>query len=214
MTSALAAIARLETSVGSDQLYGILATIPSMILGGPLYGASISRRMDTKPEQALRDHAHREGSPKQSARRISLGVLHALLPAVPMLVHAVAEMLLPKGPPTPHVGSFLGNPLIAMLLGLLFASVALVIARDGDAGELRGALGASLKPFASIIMIIAGGGALQQMLTSAKVRQRRSPLTSSDWCPLQPAAACSPRSNAFASPLTYVRQPAFPFSTT
>jgi H+/gluconate symporter-like permease len=31
-----------------------------------------------------------------------------------------------------HVASFLGNPLIAMLLGVLFAIVALVLARGGD----------------------------------------------------------------------------------
>ena len=42
-------------------------------------------------------------------------------------------------------------------------------ARGGDTEKLRDALGKSLKPIASIIMIIAGGGAFQQMLTSAKV---------------------------------------------
>jgi GntP family gluconate:H+ symporter len=96
-------------------------------------------------------------------------VLAALLPAILMLMHAVAEMLLPKDAAAMHVASFLGNPLIAMLLGVLFAIVALVMARGGDTEKLRDALGKSLKPIASIIMIIAGGGAFQQMLTSAKV---------------------------------------------
>ena len=100
---------------------------------------------------------------------VGLGVLAALLPAILMLVHAVAEMVLPKGTPALHVAAFLGDPLIAMLLGVLFAAVALVLARGGDAEKLREALGKSLKPIASIIMIIAGGGAFQQMLTSAKV---------------------------------------------
>jgi GntP family gluconate:H+ symporter len=44
----------------------------------------------------------------------------------------------------------------------------LVLARGGDAGQLRESLGKSLKPIASIIMIIAGGGAFQELLTSAK----------------------------------------------
>jgi GntP family gluconate:H+ symporter len=49
-----------------------------------------------------------------------------------------------------------------MLLGVLFAIVALVMARGGDTEKLRDALGKSLKPIASIIMIIAGGGAFSR----------------------------------------------------
>ncbi|CAG9172819.1 GntT/GntP/DsdX family permease [Cupriavidus pampae] len=166
----LTAIATLKTAVGPTMLYGFLAAIPAMILGGPLYGAFISPRMSTKPDQALLDQFTLTEKANAGPRPgVGLGVLAALLPAILMLVHAIAEMLLPKGSPALHVASFLGNPLIAMLLGVLFAIVALVLARGGDAEKLRDALGASLKPIASIIMIIAGGGAFQQMLTSAKV---------------------------------------------
>lgn len=166
----LTAIATLKTTVGPTMLYGFLAAIPAMVLGGPLYGALIAPRMGTRPDQALLDQftvTEKAGTTQPPG--IALGVLAALLPAILMLVHAVAEMLLPKDSPALHVASFLGNPLIAMLLGVLFASVTLVIARGGDTERLREALGKSLKPIASIIMIIAGGGAFQQMLTSAKV---------------------------------------------
>ncbi|WP_250475799.1 gluconate:H+ symporter [Caballeronia sp. GAFFF1] len=166
----LTAIATLKTSVGPTMLYGFLAAIPAMVLGGPLYGAFISPRMSTRPDQGLLDQftvVEEGGTHRRPA--VGLGVLAALLPAILMLVHAVAEMVLPKGSPTLHVASFLGNPLIAMLLGVLFAVTTLVLARGGDAEKLRHALGTSLKPIASIIMIIAGGGAFQEMLTSAKV---------------------------------------------
>lgn len=166
----LTAIATLKTAVGPTMLYGFLAAIPAMILGGPLYGAFISPRMSTRPDQTLLDQftiTEKAGNAQRPG--IGLGVLAALLPAILMLVHAVAEMVLPKNSPAMQVAGFLGNPLIAMLLGVLFAIVALVVARGGDTEKLRDALGKSLKPIASIIMIIAGGGAFQQMLTSAKV---------------------------------------------
>ena len=165
----LTAIATLKTTVGPTMLYGFLAAIPAMVLGGPLYGAFIAPRMNTKPDQTLLDQFTITGNTDSKQPGIALGILAALLPAILMLVHAVAEMLLPKDSPAMHVASFLGNPLIAMLLGVLFAIVALVLARGGDMEKLREALGQSLKPIASIIMIIAGGGAFQQMLTSAKV---------------------------------------------
>jgi len=166
----LTAIAALKTSVGPTMLYGFLAAIPAMILGGPLYGAFISPRMSTRPDQVLLDQftlaEKADDKPSPSAY---LGVLAALLPAILMLIHAVAEMVLAKDNALLKMAGFLGNPLIAMLLGVLFAGASLVLARGGDAGQLRESLGKSLKPIASIIMIIAGGGAFQELLTSAKV---------------------------------------------
>lgn len=92
-------------------LYGFLAAIPAMVLGGPLYGAFIAPRMSTKPDQALLDQfTITEKAAAGPQPSIALGVLAALLPAILMLIHAVAEMLLPKDAAAMHVASFLGNP--------------------------------------------------------------------------------------------------------
>ncbi len=167
----LTAIATLHTSVGPTMLYGFVAAIPAMILGGPLYGAFITPRMTTRPDAALLEQftASKQEAAAQNAPSIGLGVLSALLPALLMLVHALAEVLLPKGSGLLHMAAFLGNPLVAMLLGVLFASITLVYLRGGDAEKLRDSLGQSLKPIAGIMLIIAGGGAFQQVLTGAEV---------------------------------------------
>ncbi|OWT72886.1 MULTISPECIES: GntP family permease [unclassified Achromobacter] len=166
----LTAIASLKASVGPTMLYGFVAAIPAMILGGPLYGKFIAPRMTTRPEQSLVDHfTAGTAADDQTLPSAGLGILAALLPALLMLVHALAEVLLPKGSAVLGVAAFLGNPVIAMLLGVLFASVALVLVRGGDAEKLRDSLAGSLKPITGIVMIIAGGGAFQQILTSAKV---------------------------------------------
>jgi len=167
----LTAIATLKTTVGPTMIYGFIAALPAMIFGGPLYGAFIAPRMTTRPDEALLDQftATREAAAGNGAPSVGLGILAALLPALLMLVHALAEMLLPKGSSGLHVAAFLGNPVVAMLLGVLFAAVTLVFMRRGDAEKLREALGQSLKPIAGIMLIIAGGGAFQQVLTSAKV---------------------------------------------
>lgn len=167
----LTAIATLHTTVGPTMLYGFLAVIPTMVLGGPLYGAFITPRMSTRPDAALLEQftsGKKEGG-EGSAPSIGMGVLCALLPALLMLVHALAEVLLPKDSGLLHAAAFLGNPLVAMLLGVVFASITLGYLRGADAEKLRDALGQSLKPIAGIMLIIAGGGAFQQILTSAKV---------------------------------------------
>ncbi|WP_313281265.1 GntP family permease [Delftia tsuruhatensis] len=167
----LTAIATLHTTVGPTMLYGFLAVIPAMVLGGPLYGAFITPSMSTRPDAALLEQftsGKKEGG-EGSAPSIGMGVLCALLPALLMLVHALAEVLLPKDSGLLHAAAFLGNPLVAMLLGVVFASITLGYLRGADAEKLRDALGQSLKPIAGIMLIIAGGGAFQQILTSAKV---------------------------------------------
>ena len=167
----LTAIATLHTTVGPTMLYGFLAVVPAMVLGGPLYGAFITPRMGTRPDADLLEQftsGKKEGG-EGSAPSIGMGVLCALLPALLMLVHALAEVLLPKDSGLLHAAAFLGNPLVAMLLGVVFASITLGYLRGADAEKLRDALGQSLKPIAGIMLIIAGGGAFQQILTSAKV---------------------------------------------
>ena len=56
-----------------------------------------------------------------------------------------------------------------MLTGVLFATITLVYSRGGSTEALRESLGTSLRPIAGILLIIAGGGAFQQVLTKAKV---------------------------------------------
>jgi len=167
----LTAIATLKTTVGPTMIYGFIAALPAMILGGPLYGAFLAPRMTTRPDQALIDQftTAEEKAAGHNPPGVGLGVLAALLPALLMLVHAVAEMVLPKTSSLMHVAAFLGNPLVAMLLGVLFAAITLVYMRGNNADKLRESLGQSLKPVAGIMLIIAGGGAFQQVLTSAKV---------------------------------------------
>lgn len=168
----LTAIAALKTSVGPTMLYGFIAALPAMVLAGPLYGAFIAPRMTTRPDQALLDQftlTQKHAASAANPPGVALGAFAALLPALLMLVHALSETFLAKGSALAGAAAFVGNPIIAMLLGVLFAAVALVYARGGDPEDLRDAMGASLKPIAGIMLIIAGGGAFQQILTSAKV---------------------------------------------
>lgn len=171
----LTAIATLKTSVGPTMLYGFIAAIPAIVLGGPLYAMLIAPRMTVRPEQALLDQFTAENSragraPAQGdAPGAGIGIFAVLLPAILMLANTLAETLFSKDSAVAGIAAFLGNPLIAMLAGVLFASFVLVYLRGGSTEHLRESLGASLKPIAGILLIIAGGGAFQQVLTDAKV---------------------------------------------
>jgi gluconate:H+ symporter, GntP family len=173
----LTAIATLKTSVGPTMVYGFISAIPAIILAGPVYARFIAPRMAVRPEQALldqftspgaRDSSGSAAATKQQAP-VGVGILAVLMPAILMLANTLGETLLPKNSLGAKVTAFLGDPLVAMLAGVLFASTTLVYMRGGSTEKLRDALGASLKPIAGILLIIAGGGAFQQILVKAKV---------------------------------------------
>jgi gluconate:H+ symporter, GntP family len=173
----LTAIATLKTSVGPTMVYGFIAAIPAIILAGPVYARSIAPRMTVRPDQALLDQFTASVAQVSSASApagapnapIGIGILAVLMPAILMLANTLGETLLPKNSWGAKVTAFLGDPLIAMLAGVLFASITLVYLRGGSTEKLREALSASLKPIAGILLIIAGGGAFQQILVKAKV---------------------------------------------
>jgi len=175
----LTAIATLKTSVGPTMVYGFIAAIPAIVLAGPLYARFIAPGMSVRPDQALLDQFTASGTRESSGAAatatatamapIGIGILAVLMPAILMLANTLGETLLPTGSGGAKVTGFLGDPLIAMLAGVLFASITLVYLRGGSTEKLREALGASLKPIAGILLIIAGGGAFQQILVKAKV---------------------------------------------
>jgi GntP family gluconate:H+ symporter len=169
----LTAIASLKTSIGPTMLYGFIAAIPAIILGGPIYGAFITPRLKVKPDQALIDQFASTGSkatdPSHVPPGLGISLLTALLPAVLMLLNALAELAFDKGSVIVRITGFLGDPAIAMLIGVLFAAWILIYARGGVSEELRNSMSASVKPIANVLLIIAGGGAFQHVLTDAKV---------------------------------------------
>ncbi|QHJ00816.1 gluconate transporter [Xylophilus rhododendri] len=167
----LTAIATLKTSVGATMLYGFICAIPAIVLAGPIYGAFIAPRMTVRPDDALvaqyaPDADSPDAAPRKSPPGIGLGLLTALLPAVLMLLHALGEVMLAKDSSLLHVAAFVGNPIVAMLLGVIFA---VLVLRPGQPEAVRKALSQSVKPVANVLLIIAGGGAFQQVLTDAHV---------------------------------------------
>ncbi len=166
----LTAIATLKTSVGATMIYGFIAAIPAIVLAGPVYGTFIARRLKVRPDDALVAQYAPDAADAEPVRRnppgIGLGVLAALAPALLMLLHALGEVLLPRGSALLHFAAFVGHPIVAMLLGVLFA---VLVLRPGRPEAVRKALGDSIKPIANVLLIIAGGGAFQQVLTDAHV---------------------------------------------
>ena len=87
-----------------------------------------------------------------------------------MLANTFGETLASQTFVRAYITDFLGEPLVAMLVSVALSSTTLVYScAAATPKSCASSLGASLKPIAGILLIIAGGGAFKQVLVKAHV---------------------------------------------
>jgi GntP family gluconate:H+ symporter len=96
-------------------------------------------------------------------------VLTVLLPIVLMLARGIAELVADKGTSVRDALDVLGNPPVALLLGLLLAMWTLGKRAGFGRAQTSSVIGGSLPPIAGILLIVAAGGGFKQVLVDAGV---------------------------------------------
>ncbi|OAN23101.1 gluconate:H+ symporter [Pseudomonas oryzihabitans] len=164
----LIAVGALHADLGLTMLLGLVIAIPAVILAGPLYGGWLSRRMTIQPPAELGElFSARDQGARQPGFGLSLLVI--LLPVLLMLGSTFAKVAL-----DPHSGlaeglKFLGEPLIALGLAVLAATVLLGWGSGMPRERVGGVLRKSLAPIAALLLTIGAGGGLKQTLLDAGV---------------------------------------------
>ena len=98
-----------------------------------------------------------------------LAILSIVLPVVMMLVRAVGELTLTDGSTLRNVLDFVGEPVVALLVGVLVAMVACGRASGMNRTQINDSLGSGLPGVASIMLIVAAGGGFKQELSDSGV---------------------------------------------
>lgn len=154
-----------DASIGKTLLYGIIVAIPAIIIAGPLFSRTITKIKATPlPEfcnpRVLKD----EEMPKMGT-----SVLTALLPVILIGFSTLIEYLLPMDFPFKSLLVFIGNPVMAMLISVLVAIYTLGLARGKKMTEVMNGLAVSISSITMVMLIIAGAGALKQILVDSGV---------------------------------------------
>lgn len=120
----LIAVSALHADLGLTLGLGLIVAIPAVILAGPLYGIWLSKRMHVvEPEEMGKLFSAKQDTGEPPGFAISL--ITILLPVVLMLGRTVAKLLLQPESFLFNTLNFLGEPLVALGLTVLFAVVAL-----------------------------------------------------------------------------------------
>ncbi|MFC7405734.1 GntP family permease [Georgenia alba] len=157
----------MEADLGLIILYGTICGIPAMLIAGPLFGRWISSRIFVPvPEELAAPPEPREPRDLPSFGSV---VATLLLPLALILAGTTAEAVLPENSSARTFFTFVGNPVIALLLTCLFTLwfFGLRLGRSRD--ELQQMATKALAPAGVIILITGAGGVFGGLLVESGV---------------------------------------------
>jgi len=111
----------------------------------------------------------RAGSTQTELPGFAISLVTILMPVVLMLGRTVAKLALAKDTLLFDTLDFLGEPIIALGLTVIFAIVALGWSRGMSRDRVGGILRKSLPPIAALLLTIGAGGGLKQTLVAAGI---------------------------------------------
>ena len=177
----LVAIDNLGADLGLTLLFGLVISVPVLIVCGPLLAYSIERWVPVPAPAAVGGAPGGSASDAPSAddraaagvkRRPSFfwAVACIVLPVVLMLARAVAELLIDDPESTLRTTlEFIGTPAVALLAAVLLSMFALGFRTGMNRGQVEASLGSGLPGIAGILLIVAAGGGFKTMLVDAGV---------------------------------------------
>ncbi len=164
--SPTALVQQFHASMGLTLLYGILLAIPAIILAGPVFSRYLKRYTSEPGKMFVAPPL-----PETELPGMFPSLFAAMLPVLLLAVTALLKLWLPAGQLPYKIVTWLGDPLIVMLLAVLNGMLLLGVRRGMPSKKLLGLMDDAVKDVAVIILIIGGSGALTQLLNDSKVSE-------------------------------------------
>ena len=154
-----------NADIGKTLLYGIIIAVPTIIVAGPLFTRTIKNIKATPLKEFYNPIVLKE----EEMPAMGISLFTTLLPIILILCSTLFTLFVPGEFLLKEVIVFIGNPVIAMLISVLVAIYALGISRGKKMPELMNSVSSSVSSITMILLIIAGAGALKQILVASGV---------------------------------------------
>ena len=154
-----------EANMGKTLLYGFAVAIPSIIISGPILIHFI-KKVDAKP---LKEFIATKTFKKEELPTLFNSLFSALLPVLLIGGSTIVLELISEENKFYSSIKFFGNPVIALLIAVLISIYSLGITRGEKIKNIMQSFGKSISGITMILLIIAGSGALKQILIDSGV---------------------------------------------
>lgn len=159
-----------SADMGMTLIYGMIVGGITVMIAGPLLASRLKHIapiggevMNLSPAPAA---AAQAGKSLPGAWN---SCFTALLPVGLIAIATVVAYLPNVSAQLQSIATFIGQPTVALLVSLIYATFSLGVARGSSFKSLMQAQGASLQDVAGILLILAGAGALKQVFVDGGV---------------------------------------------
>jgi len=161
-----ALVQNFGADMGKTLLYGLIVAIPAIILGGPIFGSTL-KKYNPKPLASLMSSKRFEDHEMPS---LANSILTALFPVLLLAEAAILKLVIPADYMlAQNIVSFIGDPIMAMVITIVVAIFTLGIGRGMKMMEVSKIFTEAIKGIAMILLIIAGSGALKEIFIQSGV---------------------------------------------
>ena len=155
-----ALVQQLHANITTTLLYGLVLAIPALLLAGPFFCRYL-RKIPSSPLESF--------IPKPVGAGKMPGLLNSFLTALlPVLLLMAGAFLKYRLGSSPWL-DFISNASFVMILSIIVATISLGYAQGTRMSHIADMYGAAIKDIALILLVIAGAGALNQVLSDSGV---------------------------------------------
>ncbi|WP_303832102.1 gluconate:H+ symporter [Asticcacaulis taihuensis] len=165
--SPAAIVPMFSANMGLTLIYGLIVGIPTALIAGPVFALSVRHIVANPPALFVAEEI-----PEDQLPSAANSFLTALLPVILLTGFTLLGYASGLDASEKALISFLGNPMIVMLVSVMVALVTLGLGRHKPLGELMTGSGSALREIAPILLIIAGAGALKQIFVDGGVNDQ------------------------------------------
>jgi Gnt-I system high-affinity gluconate transporter len=159
-----ALVTQFNANLGLTLLYGIAIAVPTTLLAGPVFAKTL-KTIKSAPLQTFQA----KPLPAEQLPGAANSFLSALLPVILLLATTAISFFGQINFVGKNILAFMGDSVIVMLISLLTATFSLGIANGKSMKTITEFYGDAVKDVSLILLIVAGAGALKQVLIDSGV---------------------------------------------
>ncbi|MFT4153833.1 gluconate:H+ symporter [Parafilimonas sp.] len=159
-----ALVKQFNADLGLTMFYGVLVAIPAVIIAGPLFATRLKKYAGQPPGTfASKD------LPEGQLPSFANSLFATFLPVLLIATATVCEQFVQEQNIITKFFISVGAPPIAMVISVLYALYSLGLRKNKPMGVLMSHITDSIKDIAAILLILAGAGAMKEILTETGI---------------------------------------------
>jgi Gnt-I system high-affinity gluconate transporter len=162
--SPAALVAQFGANMGLTLAYGILVSIPAIVLAGPIFAKTLGHIHPKASKSFITQEIADADLPSKAS-----SFLTALLPVFLLVCTTALDIQLGKDSPASPILHLIADPAMVMLIAICFATYTLGIRLGKSMESVMVVYTDAVKDVAMILLIIAGAGTFKEVLLASGV---------------------------------------------